>query len=71
LLANETVVHLNKKYCYICSSKFIKMGQHVEWGADTLDKYPQCTKIENEKQSLLNLGYLAKLPGRCEVSLRL
>jgi hypothetical protein len=30
LLANETVVHLNKKYCYICSSKFIKMGQQVE-----------------------------------------
>jgi hypothetical protein len=30
LLANETVVHLNKKYCYICSSKFLKMGQHVQ-----------------------------------------
>jgi hypothetical protein len=30
-------------------------------GADTLDKYPQCTKIENEKQSLVNMGHLAKL----------
>jgi hypothetical protein len=30
LLANETAVDINKKYCYICSSKFMKMGQVVE-----------------------------------------
>lgn len=30
LLANETNIDLNKKYCYICSSKFLKMGQQIE-----------------------------------------
>lgn len=41
LLANETVLHLNKKYCYICSSKFIKMGHLVE-----------CTRLLYQKKGV-------------------
>lgn len=30
LLANETVYDLNRKVCYVCSSKFIHQGSPVD-----------------------------------------